>query len=295
MLSKEVLQKIRLIDIQSKYLANEVFAGEYESAFRGRGMEFEEVREYQIGDDIRSIDWNVTARMEKPFVKVFREERELSVFFMVDASASQSFGSGGKQKREVCAEIAALLAYAALRSNDKIGLMIFTEEVEKYIPPKKGSGHVWQVIKEILSFEAKGKKTNLKGALEFAAKVVSRRSVCFLLSDFLADFLAQNYEQALGIASRKHDLIALAMSDALEEKIPPLGWMQFKDLETDESCWLDSRGQRFQEYLFQQKIKRQLALKELFRSQKVDACFLESGKDYATPLLELFRKREKRL
>lgn len=291
MLSKEVLQKIRLIDIQSKYLANEVFAGEYESAFRGRGMEFEEVREYQIGDDIRSIDWNVTARMERPFVKVFREERELSVFFMVDASASQSFGSGGKQKREVCAEIAALLAYAALRSNDKIGLMIFTEEVEKYIPPKKGSGHVWQVIKEILSFEAKGKKTNLKGALEFAAKVVSRRSVCFLLSDFLA----QDYEQGLGIASRKHDLIALAMSDALEEKIPPLGWMQFKDLETGETTWLDSREKNFQEHLSQQKIRRQVGLKELFRSQKVDACFLESGKDYATPLLELFRRREKRL
>ncbi len=291
MLSKEVLQKIRLIDIKSKYLANEVFSGEYESAFRGRGMEFEEVREYQIGDDIRSIDWNVTARMEKPFVKVFREERELSVFFMVDASASQGFGSGGKQKREVCAEIAALLAYAALRSNDKIGLIIFTEEVEKYIPPKKGSGHVWQVIKEILSFEAKGKQTNLKGALEFAAKAVSRRSVCFLLSDFLAE----NYEQGLGIASRKHDVIALAMSDALEENIPPLGWMQFKDLETGELCWLDSRESNFQEHLVQQKNKRQTSLKELFRSQKVDACFLESGKDYATPLLELFRRREKRL
>jgi uncharacterized protein (DUF58 family) len=291
LISKEVLQKIKQINIKSKYLATEVFAGEYESAFRGRGMEFEEVREYQVGDDVRSIDWNVTARMGHPFVKIFREERELSVVFLVDASASQDFGTRQRLKREIAAEVAALLAYAAIKSKDKVGLITFTDRVEKYIPPKKGSGHVWQVIKEILTFTPVQRGTHLQGALEFLVKVLPRRVVCFVISDFLAP----DYNQALGIAARRHDMIALALNDPAEENLPSLGWVHFKDAETGLTQWVDTRARGFQEVFGRRMQERRQKTFSRFQSLGMDACLIETNRDYVNPLLKLFRKREKRL
>lgn len=291
MLSKEILKKVKLIDIKSKYLATEVFAGEYESAFRGHGMEFEEVREYQMGDDIRSIDWNVTARTGHPYVKMFREERQLSVLFLVDASASEKFGTRQKLKNEVAAEVAALLAYAAVRSNDKVGLITFTDRIEKYIPPKKGSSHVWQVIKEILTFEPKGKKTDLKNALQFLIKVLHRRVICFLISDFFSpDFYSE-----LGVASKKHDLISLFLRDPAEEVFPKLGWVQLYDPETENYRWVDSRQASFQSYFEQMKNDKLNEVLSSFHSLGVDYCFIDTNKDYVTPLLKLFRAREKKI
>lgn len=291
MISKEVLQKIKQIDIKSKYLATEVFAGEYESAFRGRGMEFEEVREYQIGDDVRSIDWNVTARMGHPYIKVFREERELSVVFLVDASASQDFGTRERLKREMAAEVSALLAYAATKSDDKVGLITFTDRVEKYIPPKKGTGHVWQVIKEILTFQPTERGTDLEGALEFLVKVLPRRSVCFLVSDFLSP----HFEKGLGIAARRHDMIALALSDPAEEALPSLGWVHLKDAETGRLSWIDTRSKRFRDHFVRERDEKVAELFGRFQSLGIDACRIETNRDYVNPLLKLFRMREKRL
>ncbi len=291
MLSKEILKKVKLIDIKSKYLATEVFAGEYESAFRGHGMEFEEVREYQLGDDIRSIDWNVTARIGHPYVKMFREERQLSVLFLVDASASEKFGTRQKFKNEVAAEVAALLAYAAVRSNDKVGLITFTDRIEKYIPPKKGSSHVWRVIKEILTFEPKGKKTDLQNALQFLAKVLHRRVICFLISDFFSpDFYPE-----LGVASKKHDMISLVLRDPAEEEFPRLGWIQFYDPETESYRWVDTRQKTFQSYFQEMKNKQREKVLSQFLSLGVDYCYIDTNQDYVTPLLKLFRAREKKV
>ncbi|MFO1520345.1 MAG: DUF58 domain-containing protein [bacterium] len=290
MISKDLIQKIKQIDIKSKYLATEIFAGEYESAFRGRGMEFEEVREYQVGDDVRTIDWNVTARMGHPFIKVFREERELSVMFLVDASASQDFGTRGKLKREMAAEVAALLAYAATKSNDKVGLITFTDRVEKYIPPKKGTGHIWRVIKEILTFKPVERGTSLQGALEFLVNVLPRRVVCFLISDFLT----QNFDKGLGIAARRHDLIALSLSDPAEEEIPSLGWVRLHDSETGKEEWVDTRSKEFRAKFKEDRLNQLNQLFSRFQSLGIDACRLETSQDYVNPLLKLFRMREKR-
>jgi len=291
MVPKEVLQKIKQIDIKSKYLANEVFSGEYESAFRGHGMEFEEVREYHPGDDIRSIDWNVTARTGNPHIKIFREERELSVVFLVDSSASLNFGTRKRFKQEVAAEVAAILAYAAIKSSDKVGLITFTDQVEKYIPPKKGTGHVWRVIKEILSFEPEKKGTNLEGALEFLVKVLPRRAVCFVISDFLS----HDFKKGLGIAARRHDMIALMLSDPAEENLPRLGWMNFQDAENGETRWIDTRSKNFQKVFQNKRSERMNELMQNFQSLGMDVCCIETDKEYVNPLLKLFRLREKKL
>lgn len=291
MIPKDVLHKIKQIDIKSKYLATEVFAGEYESAFRGRGMEFEEVREYQPGDDIRTIDWNVTARTGNPHVKIFKEERELSVVFLVDSSASLDFGTRKRFKQEVAAEVAAILAYAAIKSSDKVGLITFTDQVEKFIPPKKGTGHVWRVIKEILTFSPEKKGTNLQAALEFLVKVLPRRVVCFVISDFISE----DFKKGLGIAAKRHDMIALALSDPAEAVLPPAGWMNFRDAETGETRWVDTRSKEFQKNFQGMREARQRALTEKFQSLGIDFCPIETDKDYVNPLLKLFRVREKKL
>lgn len=291
MIPKEVLHKIKQIDIKSKYLATEVFSGEYESAFRGRGMEFEEVREYQPGDDIRSIDWNVTARTGNPHVKIFKEERELSVVFLVDSSASLNFGTRQRYKQEVAAEVAAILAYAAIKSSDKVGLITFTDQVEKYIPPKKGTGHVWRVIKEILTFAPEKKGTNLEGALEFLVKVLPRRVVCFVISDFISPA----FRKGLGIAAKRHDMIALMLSDPAEAKIPSFGWVNFQDAETGEMRWVDTRTREFQTTFKNNLAERRNKLMENFQSLGIDVCPIETNKDYVNPLLRLFRMREKKI
>lgn len=291
MLSPELLQKIQRIYIKSNYLANDVFAGEYESAFKGRGMEFEAVREYVPGDDVRIIDWNVTARMDTPFVKTFREEREQTLMLLVDGSASEDFGSQQRFKREVVAEIAAVLAYAAIKSSDKVGLIIFTDRVERFIPPKKGRGHVWHVISEILSFKPKGKKTDMYEALNYFSRVIHRRSICFVISDFLSS----GFEQPMKLVKFKHDVIALSVADPLEDSFSAGGIMSFYDLETGEVVSIDMGSSKVRQSFkiarnkdYQKKVK-------LFQSMNVDYLSLQTNHDYIKPLLSFFRMREKRL
>ena len=235
-LSPELFQKIKSIQIRTQRLVSDAFAGEYESAFRGRGMEFEEVREYQPGDDIRHIDWNVTARMGLPFVKTYREERELTVMLMVDVSSSGAFGSGTKLKNEVAAEIAALLAYTAIKSNDRVGLIIFSDRIEHFIPPKKGRSHVWRVIRDILTFRTPRRRTDLQQALEYMEKVLSGRVVVFVISDFLDE----GYEDALRLSARRHDLTAIVVRDRREEELPRIGLIELEDAETGETILVDT-------------------------------------------------------
>ena len=230
-LSPELFAKIKAIQIRTQRVVNDVFAGEYESAFKGRGMEFEEVREYRPGDDIRHIDWKVTARMGHPFVKVHREERELTVMLVVDVSSSGAFGTGAKLKNEVAAELAALLAYTAIKSNDRVGLVIFSDRIERYIPPKKGSSHVWRVIREILSFRPTRRSTDLAGALEYLSKVVRRRSVVFVISDFLDE----GFEERVRISGRRHDVTAISVGDRRERELPAIGILELEDAETGET------------------------------------------------------------
>lgn len=290
MLSSELQKKIQKIYIRSRHLANDAFSGEYESAFRGQGMEFEEVREYTPGDDVRSIDWNVSARMDKPFVKVFREEREQTIMLMVDASASQEFGSKSTLKKEMVAEVAAVLAYAAVKSNDKVGLLIFSDRVEKYIPPKKGRGHVWHVISEILSFKPKGKKTNMNEAVTYLNRILPHKSVCFMISDFLT----KDYESNLSVASFRHDMIALMIDDPFEMELPTGGLMSFQDLETGQYRQLDLSQPKIRRF-FEAKRKREIQERIYkFRSIKIDALNLRTDQDYIDPLLKFFRLREKR-
>jgi uncharacterized protein (DUF58 family) len=288
---EEVLRKIRLLHIRTKHLVNDVMAGEYESAFRGRGMEFEEVREYQAGDDVRSIDWNVTARMGRPFVKLYREERELIVMLLVDISGSGQFGSKLKLKREVAAEVAALLAYTAIRNNDKVGLILFTDRVEKFVPPKKARGHGWRVIREILSYQPEGRGTDLSQALDFLGHVMTKRCICFLVSDFLAS----GFEKPLRLSGKRHDLIALAISDPREAELPRVGYVELEDAETGELVVIDTGDadlRRQYEALRRSEVEER---KRLFRSMDLDHAFLSTHESYVEPLLALFRKREKQL
>jgi len=230
-LSPELFAKIKAIQIRTQRLVNDAFAGEYERALRGRGMEFEEGREYQPGDDIRHIDWNVTARMGSPFVKLHREERELTVMLVVDVSSSGAFGSGTKLKNEVAAEIAALLAYTAIKSNDRVGLIIFSDRIEHFIPPKKGRSHVWRVIRDILTFRAPRRRTDLQAALEYMSKVLRRRVVAFVISDFMDE----GYEDILRISARRHDLTAIVVRDRREKELPKIGILELEDAETGET------------------------------------------------------------
>lgn len=290
MLPAHILKKIKRIQLKTNYLANEIFSGEYESAFRGRGMAFEEVREYQAGDEIRSIDWNVTARMGRPFIKVYREEREMTVMMMVDMSASLDFGTRERFKRETAAEVAAVLAYAAVKNNDKVGLILFTDQVELFLPPKKGRGHVYRVIQEILSFQPKARQTSLQVALEYLLKVVHRRCFAFLLSDFLD----RGFEKALSLAKAKHDLICLQLYDPVETQFPPVGYVDFVDPETGERGSLKTDSKAFQRAYQELSLGKRQKTQEIFTHSGVDYVSLDQTKDYMEPLLKFFRQREKR-
>ncbi len=236
MITKEILKQVRQIEIRTKGLVNQVFSGEYHSVFKGRGMEFSEVREYQFGDDIRNIDWNVTARFGHPFIKVFEEERELTVILMVDLSGSLNFGSADKTKQEVAAELSAILAFSALKNNDKVGLILFTDKIEKFVPPRKGNKHVLRIIRDVLSFEPEGKSTNLKGALEYMNNAIKKRSIVFLLSDFMDS----DFEKILRVVGKRHDLIGIVLNDKREEEIPKVGVIRFTDAETGQERWVDT-------------------------------------------------------
>jgi len=290
-LSKEVIKKIQRIHIHTNYLVNDILAGEYESAFRGRGMEFEEVREYHAGDDVRAIDWNVTARMGHPYVKVYREERELTLMLMVDVSNSGQFGSITQLKNEVAAEIAAVLAFAAVKSNDRVGLIIFSDIVEKFIPPKKGRNHVWRVIREVLQHRPQSKKTDINVVLDFLNKITTHRVIAFLISDFIA----QGYENLLRITNKKHDVIAISITDPRERELPKVGFIELEDAETGEVMLIDTNDSNIRKGFSTLATRNFKETLEKLRRSNVDHIGIHTNQPYIDPIMKFFRMREKRL
>ena len=290
MLSRETLKKIEKIHIHTSHLVNDVFAGEYESAFKGRGMEFEEVREYSPGDEIRTIDWNVTARMNRPFVKEYREERELTVMLLIDVSSSSLFGTVKDFKNEIAAELGAILAFAAVRSNDKVGLIIFSDTVEKYIPPQKGRSHVWRVIKEVMEHQPQQKHTDITVALDFLNRVLNRRSVCFLISDFISE----GFEKTLRITNKKHDMVAISITDPRERELPAVGFIELEDAETGELILIDTGDRSMRDEFKDIQADNAGKRKDLFRSIGVDYIDIMTDESLIDPLLRFFLLREKR-
>ena len=293
MLPKEILQKIRRIEIQTRNLVNDVFSGEYHSVFRGRGMEFSEVREYQPGDSIRTIDWNVTARTGHPFVKKYVEERELTVILMVDASSSGEFGTCRKTKREISAEISALLAFSAIKNNDRVGLIIFTDQVEKFVPPKKGSKHVLRVIRELLYFRPHGRGTDIAAALDYLNRLTRRKAVVFLISDFLCS----GYERALRVANKRHDLVAISITDPREQTLPNVGFVELEDAETGERILRDTSDRSFRQSFTESSARLNRERTRQFAAMNVDAVniSLDMTEDpYLLPLMQFFKMRAKK-
>jgi uncharacterized protein (DUF58 family) len=291
-LTKELLRKIRKIEIVTERLVRDRMAGQYHSVFKGSGIAFSEVREYMPGDDIRLIDWNVSARMNEPYVKLFIEEREMTVLLLVDMSASGRFGSRDQEKRELAAELAAILAFSAIRNNDRVGLIIFTDEVERFVPAKKGKKHVLRVISEILSYTPRSPRTNLGVGLDFLGRIARRRAVAFLVSDFLAP-LAQ-YERSMRIAGRRHDLIPVTVTDPLEEALPPVGLLELEDPETGEMVVFDSSGPEGRALAGESKARRE-ALQALFRRLDLDAITVRTDRPYLPGLTAFFEARARRL
>ncbi len=292
MLTNELMAKVRRIELRTRRLANDNFAGEYHSVFKGRGIEFDEVRPYQPGDEVRTIDWNVTARMNQPYIKRYVEARELTVMLVVDASASGNFGSVDHFKREVAAEIAAVLAIAATNNNDKVGLLMFTDSVELFIPPRKGRGHVLRIVREVLAFEPKHNGTDIGHALETVNRLVKRRGIVFLISDFMAE--PSDYSKALYLANRRHDVIAVDMHDPLELNIGDVGLMIMEDAETGEVIWVDTRDPRWRQS-FAAGVEQQTGAKlTVFRKAGVDRIAVNTEQDYVDSLTQFFHSRERR-
>ena len=289
MLPREIVRKVKGIELRTKRLVNDVFGGEYHSVFKGQGIEFAEVREYGVGDDIRFIDWNVTARTGKPYIKTFDEERELTVMLLVDASGSGRFGSRGTLKSELAAEVSAVLAFSAIKNNDRVGLIIFTDRIELYIPPEKGKKHVLRVIREILYFRPSGKKTDVSGAIEHVNNMLKRKAIIFLISDFMDE----GYESALKITARKHDLIALIIRDEREDYLSDSGVIAFEDAETGELCYVDtsSRTVRKRYYAFLNRKRQELS--DRLRRSGLDRISLTTGKPYEDELIRFFKQRMK--
>lgn len=283
----ELLKKVRKIEIRSRGLTRQIFAGEYHSAFRGRGMAFSEVREYQFGDDIRSIDWNVTARFGHPYVKIFEEERELTVMLLVDVSRSGDFGTVSSTKRELMTEIAAVLAYSVIANNDKVGLMLFSDRVEKYIPPKKGRGHMLRIIREMLSYEPQVSGTSLAEPLRYLTNVIRKRCTAFILSDFMAP----PFVESLRIASGKHDMVALRITDRREKEIPDVGFMKVTDPETGRENWIDTSSARIRKEYASLWKRHDETVSNTFVSCGVDVATISTGEDYIKPLISLFKHR----
>ncbi len=291
MLPAEILKKVRRIEIRTNRLVNESLAGEYHSIFKGRGMEFSEVREYQFGDDIRTIDWNVTSRMGHPYVKKHVEERELTVILLVDFSASGEFGTRRQFKREIEAEICALLAFSAIKNSDRVGLIAFTDRVETFLRPRKGKDHVLRVIREVLYFRPEGRATDIGQALQFMYRTISKRSVVFLISDFLGE----GFARPLRVAARKHDVIAITVTDPREEDLPPIGLIDLEDAETGEGLLLDASDRRTRDGFRRWAAQRRLTRETLFRSVGVDAVELFTDRPYDASLVRFFHRRALRL
>lgn len=293
MITHDLINKIRQIEIRTKRLVNDSYAGEYQSVFKGRGMEFDEVRPYQFGDEIRTIDWNVTARTGQPYVKRYVEERELTVMLLVDASASEDFGSVSRFKRELAAELTAVLSFAATTNNDKVGLLIFTDQIELFIPPRKGRHHVLRLIRELLAFEPQCQGTDIAIALETANQILKRRSIIFLVSDFLAD--PSSYQKALALSNRRHDLIAVDLQDPLETNIQPVGLIALEDPESGAIVWADTASGIWRE-AFTRRIHQLESNKiRAFREARVDRIGIATNEDYTAPLTAFFRQRARRL
>lgn len=289
--TKEILKKVRQIEIRTRGLVNHLFSGEYHSVFKGRGMAFSEVREYHFGDDIRNIDWNVTARFGSPFVKVFEEERELTVMLVVDVSGSQNFGSELRTKQQIAAEVSAVLAFSALKNNDKTGVLLFTDKVEKFIPPKKSKSHSLRIIRELLSFQPEGKKTNIKAALEYLSKTITRRAIVFIISDFEDT----GYESIIKSIGKKHDCIAISIADKREVVLPKLGLISLRDPETDQEMVVDSSNPEFNRFLYKRALRKENILKQLFAAANVDHIKITTEKEsYIKSLIGFFKGREKR-
>ena len=288
--AKELLKKVRQLEIRTRGLVNQVFSGEYHSVFKGRGMEFSEVREYQPGDDIRTIDWNVTARLNHPFVKIFEEERELTVMLLVDMSGSQFFGSQQALKRDVAVELSAILAFSAMKNNDKVGAILFTDRIEKFIPPRKGQSHALRIVRELLSFEPKASTTSLKAALEYLNHIQKKRSIVFLLSDFMD----QGYEPALQIAGKRHDLIGVVLNDPRENELPRVGLMTLRDAETGVQRWVDTSDRHVRSAYQKYRDTAQKSRKSVFVRSRLDAVEVKLDQPYMKPLVDFFRLREKR-
>jgi uncharacterized protein (DUF58 family) len=288
--AKEVLKKVRQVEIRTRRLVTEALAGQYHSIFKGRGINFEEVREYYPGDEVRTIDWNVTARQGRPFVKKFTEERELTILLMVDVSASGNFGSTTQSKRELSAELASVLAFSAIRNNDKVGLILFTDQVEQFIPPRKGRSHVLRVIREILFFEPKNRGTNIAQALDFANKVMTRRAVAFLVSDFQA----KGYMTAMKMTNRRHDLIGVLVVDPRERELPPVGILTIEDSETGGQMEIDTSRRSVREHFRELADKRLAAVRKSLRSSGVDVLEVNTGQPYMPALHKFFDVREGR-
>jgi len=290
MISKEVLRKVRKIEISTRGLVNDVFSGQYQSVFKGRGMDFSEVREYQLGDDIRTIDWNVTARTGHPFVKTFQEERELTVMLVVDVSASGDFGSAQRMKGEIAVELCALLAFSAIKNNDKVGLIIFTDRIEKYVPPRKGRKHVLRVIRELLYHRPENRGTDIAVALEHLNRVVKRHSIVFLVSDFLTS----GYERSLRVANRRHDVVAIRVLDPREKEIPPIGIVEFEDPETGERLLIDTSAQGFVDTFRHLTAQTDAQCEQTFRTNGVDFVQIWTDHPYDVPLVKFFKERARR-
>ncbi|MCA9187882.1 MAG: DUF58 domain-containing protein [Pirellulaceae bacterium] len=290
MIPRELMARIRRIQIRTSHLADDMLIGQYHSAFKGRGIEFEEVRPYQIGDDVRSIDWNVTARMGEPYVKLFREERELTVMLLVDLSASQSFGTHYQTKREAVTELAATLAFSAIKNNDKIGLLLFTDEIEKAVPARKGSRHVLRVIRELLYCEPIGRGTNIGAALQYLNSTVKRRAIVFLISDFLDS----RFEQPLRVAKRRHDLVPIVVSDRREHDLPNVGFLNLRDAETGHTVLLDTSSARQRTAFADRAAALCDRRQRLFRTLQLDSISIETGEDFVEPLRKFFHRREER-
>lgn len=287
--TSELIKKVRQIEIKTRGLSNNIFAGEYHTAFKGKGMTFSEVREYQYGDEIRAIDWNVTARMNHPYVKVFEEERELTVMMLIDVSGSRHFGTIGQFKQDVITEIAATLAFSAIQNNDKIGVIFFSDKVEKYIPPQKGRKHILYIIRELLDFEPESNKTDIGCALKFFTNVAKKRCTAFVISDFIDD---SNYDDAVTIASRKHDMVALQVYDRRDSELPDVGLIYVKDAETGEDALVDTGSKKLRMRYRNIWNERQFRLNMLSKKNGVDAVSIMVGEDYVKSLIQLFNKRK---
>ncbi len=283
----ELLKKVRTIEIKTRGLSRNIFAGEYHSAFKGRGMAFSEVREYQYGDDIRNIDWNVTARFSHPYVKIFEEERELTVMLLVDVSGSSIFGTRNMLKKNMITEISAVLAFSAIQNSDKIGVIFFSDKVEKFIPPKKGRKHILHIIRELINFTPDSKQTNLTESLRYLTNAIKKRCTAFLLSDFISD----DFEDALKIANNKHDLVALRIYDKGETKLPPVGFLRLKDAESGKEMWVDTLSgkvrNKYEKWWQDQNTK----VNETFKRSGVDFVSINTEEDYVKPIIKLFKKR----